>query len=73
MGSGASGECSTRLPAFALRSGWMLVVSDQPVIPYGWYHRERERDDFRREDMDFHPLDCGNPEGIEFACVFAGA
>lgn len=71
VGRGGSHDCSSFPDELDVDNGWMLVASDQPVIPYGWYNRERNEKDLHREDMVFRPLDCDDSSGIDFACRFA--
>lgn len=49
--------------------GWVLIISDQPVIPFG-YVEDFDDQTSSKHVMQFHLLDCSKPTGIEFACMF---
>jgi hypothetical protein len=73
IGRGGTDECTSSPDAWALGRGWMIIRSDQPVLAYGWYQHGSNRDNLQRGKMDFYPVDCDHPEGVEFACMFAGS
>ena len=57
-----------------LRGGWVVVASDRPVLPYGWFsvgsHADGDRNDLA---MQFYPIDCSNPadDTVSLACYYA--
>ena len=57
-----------------LRGGWVVVASDRPVLPYGWFSVGSHADDDRNDlAMQFYPIDCSNPadETVSIACSYA--
>jgi hypothetical protein len=65
---GATLTCSSTSPSpYFPRKGWIVVSSDRPILPYGWYQKELHQQ-LVRETMDFYPVDCSEPAGFEFAC-----
>ena len=57
-----------------LRGGWVVVASDRPVLPYGWFSVGSYADDDRNDlAMQFYPIDCSNPadETVSIACSYA--
>lgn len=65
---GAAGVCSSFGGSDNFGRGWMLVTSDQPVLPYGFYGAIGTSR--YREDMAFRPIDCSSPYLIEYVCQF---
>ena len=57
------------------RSGWVIVASDRPVLPYGWFTVGWVGDNPGRNDIDMHfyPIDCTNPadDTVALACFYA--
>jgi hypothetical protein len=52
-------------------SGSLIVHSDRPILVYGWYVNEIQFNTHQtqREAMQFVPVDCSNPAGIEAVCA----
>ena len=73
IGRGATGDCRSFDPSFAIGRGWVVISADHPVLPYGWYQHGNNRDNMQRGTMEFYAVDCDNPEGVEFVCNFFGA
>jgi hypothetical protein len=42
--------------------GWVLIISDQPIFPFGW--------NVRNSELHYYPIDCTDPTGLEFICKF---
>jgi len=72
IGRGGTGECTSTPDVFALGHGWTIIRSDQPVLSYGWYQHDNNRDNLQRGKMDSYPVDCDHPERMEFVCMFSG-
>lgn len=68
IGRGATRDCRSFDPSFAIGRGWLVISADRPVLPYGFYQHGGNRDDMQRGTMKFYPVDCDNPEGVEFVC-----
>ncbi|MCC5868714.1 MAG: hypothetical protein JJU27_09385 [Gammaproteobacteria bacterium] len=62
---GAQGYCRDRVG-----DGWMLIVSDRPVLPFS-YTFHMSDNNARRATNPWYPVDCSRPEGYEFVCQFA--
>lgn len=73
IGRGATADCRSFDPSFAIGRGWVVISADHPVLPYGYYQHGNNRDNMQRGKMEFYPVDCDNPEGVEFVCNFFGA
>ena len=56
-------------------TGWVIVASDRPVLPYGWFTMGWALDNEHRPEilMQFYPIDCTNPDDdtVSFACFYA--
>lgn len=72
IGRGATADCRSFDPSFAIGRGWVVISADHPVLPYGYYRHGEDRDNLQRGKMQFYPVDCDNPEGVEFVCNFFG-
>jgi hypothetical protein len=77
IGPGATAVCTSPAPRRRGRDpiarGWVLVASDRPVLPDGSTLNPFGGDWFAVKELAFYPVDCGNPEGVEFLCAFDGA
>jgi hypothetical protein len=72
IGRGATADCRSFDPSFAIGRGWVVISADRPVLPYGYYQHGNNRDNMQRGKMEFYPVDCDNPNGVEFVCNFFG-
>src|SRR5690606_18301891 len=67
---GRIGTCEPSMALTDLDVGWMLIVSDNPVIPTGKNSRLDGGSFTTSENMLFRPIDCsGDQLGIEHVCV----
>lgn len=70
LGRGAKGHCWLNPGINESLFGWVLITSDQPILPDGYngirigIHGERE------SAIKFYPIDCADPTGVEFVCQF---
>jgi hypothetical protein len=72
LGRGETGECTSIPDTFSLGRGWMVIRSNQPVMPYGWYQHGDNRNNLQRGKMDFYPVDASTPKAwSSFACLRA--
>lgn len=72
LGPGATGVCGVPSSGDAggSRQGMGLVVSDQEVLVTAHSETDRERGS-RNFQVEAYAIDCRNPEGYEFVCLFA--
>ena len=73
IGPGGSKTCASRPepPTAEGGSGSLIVHSDRPILVYGSYVNEIQPNTHQtqREAMQFFPVDCSNPAGIEAVCA----
>ncbi len=72
LGPGATGVCGVPSTADtgASRQGMGIVASDQDVLVTAHSETDRERGS-RNFQIEAYPIDCRNPAGYEFVCLFA--
>lgn len=51
-----------------LINGWVLISSDRPILPDAYRYRSINRD--RESQVELYPIDCREPDGLEFVCGF---
>ena len=59
---------------FTTHAGWVIVASDRPVLPYGWFTvGDGGQDDRNDLSIRFYPIDCTNPadDTVSRACYYA--
>ena len=72
---GAAGFCTsfpTPLPGdYEASAGWMIVHGDRPILVYGCFQSQPDSmNELQHRVMQFFPVDCSSPSGVEFVCDF---
>jgi hypothetical protein len=53
--------------------GWVIVHGDRPILVEGHYQRlPSSINELQHQAMQFVPVDCSSPAGIEFVCDIVG-
>ena len=72
---GAASFCTslpTPLPGdYEASAGWMIVHGDRPILVDGSFQSQPDSmNELQRRPMQFFPVDCSSPSGVEFVCDF---